>query len=189
MAIDEFADEKTLIKACVKGNKKAQFVFYKKFYGKMMAVCQRYARNDEEAKDIFHEAMMKVFTNLPKYQFSGSLEGWIRRIMINTSIDWYRKNKNTFGFVDDEEQQLEDTQIAIDDMVNSNFNVKDIMRAIQQLTPAYKAVFNLYVVEGYSHKEIAEMLQINIGTSKSNLAKAKQKLQKLLLHQYKEYTK
>ena len=108
--------------------------------------------------------------------------------MVNTSIDWYRKNKNTFGFTDDE-QQLEDTNIAIDDMVNSDFNVQDIMKAIQQLTPAYKAVFNLYVIEGYSHKEIAEMLNVNIGTSKSNLAKAKQKLQKLLANQYKEYSK
>lgn len=154
----------------------------------MMAVCKRYARDDDEAKDIFHEAMMKVFKNLHKYQFNGSLEGWIRRIMVNTSIDWYRKNKNTFGFADDE-QQIEDTQIAVDDLVNSDFNVKDIMKAVQQLTPAYKAVFNLYVIEGYSHKEIAEMLDINIGTSKSNLAKAKQKLQKLLANYYKEYSK
>jgi len=188
MATVEFEDEKTLVKACVKGNEKAQFVFYKKFYGKMMAVCKRYARDDDEAKDIFHEAMMKVFKNLHKYQFNGSLEGWIRRIMVNTSIDWYRKNKNTFGFADDE-QQIEDTQIAVDDLVNSDFNVKDIMKAVQQLTPAYKAVFNLYVIEGYSHKEIAEMLDINIGTSKSNLAKAKQKLQKLLANYYKEYSK
>tara|TARA_Y100000589_G_scaffold317298_1_gene343202 strand:+ start:134300 stop:134866 length:567 start_codon:yes stop_codon:yes gene_type:complete len=188
MANIEFEDEKTLVKACIKGNEKAQYAFYKKFYGKMMAVCKRYARDDDEAKDIFHEAMMKVFNNLPKYQFNGSLEGWVRRIMVNTSIDWYRKNKNTFGFTDDE-QQLEDTNIAIDDMVNSDFNVQDIMKAIQQLTPAYKAVFNLYVIEGYSHKEIAEMLNVNIGTSKSNLAKAKQKLQKLLANQYKEYSK
>jgi RNA polymerase sigma-70 factor (ECF subfamily) len=188
MAKEEFEDEKKLVKACVKGNEKAQFVFYKRFYGKMMAVCQRYARDDDEAKDIFHEAMMKVYKNLEKYQFNGSLEGWIRRIMVNTAIDWYRKNKNTFGFTDDE-QQIEDTNIAIDDMVNSDFNVQDIMKAIQKLSPAYKAVFNLYVVEGYSHKEIADMLNINIGTSKSNLAKAKHKLQKLLANQYQEYTK
>jgi len=141
-----------------------------------MTVCYRYSKNADDAKDLLQDGFVKVFTNLKKYNFKGSLEGWIRRIMVNTSIDFYRKNKNVF-FVDDEDGYImETTKVESAENIYSQFGVNDIMNAIQQLTPAYKAVFNMYALEGFSHKEIAEKLGINEGTSKSNLAKARRNL-------------
>jgi len=165
-----------IVKKCLKGDAVAQHQLYKAFYSKMMTVCYRYSKNADDAKDLLQDGFVKVFTNLKKYNFKGSLEGWIRRIMVNTSIDFYRKNKNVF-FVDDEDGYImETTKVESAENIYSQFGVNDIMNAIQQLTPAYKAVFNMYALEGFSHKEIAEKLGINEGTSKSNLAKARRNL-------------
>lgn len=169
-----------LVKECLKGNRKAQKEIYQLYYGKMMSVCCRYCNNKDDAKDLLQDGFLKVFNNLNKYEFKGSLEGWIRRIMVNTAIDYYRKSKDVH-FVNDEEGYILDNNNAESaDTIYSTFGVEIIMEAIQELTPVYKTVFNLYVMEGYSHKEIAEELKINEGTSKSNLAKAKRNLRDLL---------
>ena len=177
-------DQKVLndiVKRCVKGDRKAQEELYKKFYGKMMGVCYRYSNNSEEAKDALQDGFVKVFGNLKKYNFTGSLEGWIRRIIVNTAIDYYRKHKNVH-FVDDEEGFiLENSKTESPDSIYSQFGEEVIMEAIQALSPAYKTVFNLNVIEGFQHKEIAKKLGISEGTSKSNLAKAKKKLRQLLI--------
>ena len=169
-----------IVKKCVKGDRKAQQELYKIFYSKMMGVCYRYTNNAEDAKDILQDGFVKVYTNLKKYNFEGSLEGWIRRIMVNTAIDYFRKHKNVYLVNDDEGYILEHSKVESSDSIYSQFGEKEIMDAIQSLSPGYKTVFNLNVIEGYQHKEIAKKLNISEGTSKSNLAKAKHNLKKIL---------
>ncbi len=169
-----------IVKKCVKGDRKAQHELYKKFYSKMMGVCYRYTNNAEDAKDVLQDGFVKVYINIKKYNFNGSLEGWIRRIMVNTAIDYYRKNKNIFLVSDDDGYILEHNKVESPDSIYSQFGEKDIIEAIQSLSPAYQTVFNLYVIEGLQHKEIAKKLNISEGTSKSNLAKAKQNLKRIL---------
>lgn len=169
-----------LVNECVKGNRQAQKELYKMYYGKMMSVCYRYANNTDEAKDVLQDGFIKVFQHLKSYNFKGSLEGWVRRIIVNTAIDCYRKNKGVY-FVEDEDNYILDANYSESaESIYSNFGVEVIMEAIQELTPVYRTVFNLYVLEGYSHKEIADELEINEGTSKSNLAKAKRNLRQIL---------
>ena len=152
----------------------------------MMGVCYRYTNNAEDARDILQDGFVKVYSNLKKYNFKGSLEGWIRRIMVNTAIDHFRKHKNVFLVNDDDDYILENSKVEEADSIYSQFGEKIIMDAIQSLSPAYQTVFNLNVIEGYQHKEIAEKLNISEGTSKSNLAKAKQNLRKILLEKEAE---
>ena len=153
-----------------------------------MGVCYRYSNNAEDAKDLLQDGFVKVFNNLKKYNFNGSLEGWVRRIMVNTAIDHFRKNKNVFMVNDEDGFILENSKVESANTIYSQFGVEDIMEAIQSLSPAYKAVFNLNVIEGFPHKEIAEKLKISEGTSKSNLAKAKMKLRTLLEQKETNYT-
>jgi RNA polymerase sigma-70 factor (ECF subfamily) len=170
-----------IVKRCIKSDRKAQRKLYETFYSKMMSVCYRYTNNAEDARDIMQDGFIKVFSNINKYKFNGSLEGWIRRIMVNTAIDHFRKHKDVF-FVDDEEGYiLENSKVESAESIYSKFGEDVIMDAIQLLSPAYKTVFNLNVIEGFQHKEIAKKLGISEGTSKSNLAKAKMKLRTILL--------
>ncbi|MBL4755081.1 MAG: sigma-70 family RNA polymerase sigma factor [Flavobacteriales bacterium] len=166
-----------LIAGCTKGDRKCQRTVYEMFYGKMMGVCLRYTNNKEEAQDLLHDGFIKVFENIHKFNYSGSFEGWIRRIMVNTTIDHFRKNKNVFVKDIDDFNNLATEEPDVD--ILSQLRTEDIMKAVQTLSPAYRAVFGLYVIEGYSHKEVAEELGISVGTSKSNLAKAKNNLKKL----------
>lgn len=149
----------------------------------MMGVCLRYARDRDEAQDLLQDGFIKVFTKIAKYNKEGSFEGWMRRIIVNNAIDAFRKNKNTYLVTNSElvlERQQEEPDEEPDDESYHGIKADDVMAALQKLSPAYKTVFNLYVIENYSHKEIAEILSISVGTSKSNLAKAKQNLRKIL---------
>ena len=148
---------------------------YKRFAPKMYAVCLRYANNADDAQDLLQEGFIKVYRNLHRFRGEGSFEGWIRRVFVNTSIEHFRKKSAHLSSVSEkEEATIEDTDItALDTLAE-----KDIVSIIQELSPGYRTVFNLYVVEGYSHKEIGEMLGISEGTSKSQLARAKAILQK-----------
>lgn len=175
----------SIVKKCVSGDRKAQKELYKMYYSKMMNVCYRYSKKQEDAEDLLQDGFVKVFMNLKHYDFKGSLEGWIRRIIVNTAIDAFRKNKNIF-FVDDEgDYVLETSRVESSDHIYSQFGVDEIMKAIQQLSPVYKTVFNMYVIDGFQHKEIAEKLNISEGTSKSNLAKAKSNLRSILTQREK----
>lgn len=163
---------------------------YNRFAGKMYAVCLRYANNAEDAQDLLQEGFIKVFRNLHRFRAEGSFEGWIRRVFINSSIEHLRKKSLQVSKVTDkEESTIEDGDItALDSLAE-----QDIINLIQELSPGYRTVFNLYVIEGYSHKEIAEQLGISEGTSKSQLARARSILQKKVA-QYlsdtkKEYTR
>ena len=181
-----------LIDGGLKEERRAQQRVYELFYGKMMAVCLRYTKNADQAKDILQDGFIKVFKSVNKFNRAGSFEGWIRRIMVNTAIDHFRRTKNSYLLLG-EERSIEDfgDQDEEDIMAEENgedyldLKPADIINAMQKLTPAYRTVFNLYVFEELTHKEIADMLGINIGTSKSNLAKAKHNLKKFLSKEHK----
>ncbi len=174
--------EDDLIRACVRKERWAQRVIYEEYFSQMMAVCLRYAGSRDEARDILHEGFIKVFKHMDKYEPGTSLGAWIRRIMVNTAIDYYRKQVR---------RRTEDIDQAFDlsapdaDAI-SQMSEQEILEAVQQLSPVYRAVFNLYVIEGYSHREIADMLQITESTSRSNLVKARLKLQEVLMARAKE---
>lgn len=185
--LSDIGNVNKLIKGCIESDRKSQQTFYKAFYGKMLSVCMRYADNREEAKDMLHDGFIKVFASLNDFEFKGSLEGWIRKIVTNTAIDTVRKKKNFIveleenrnydHFFDDNLETKEQQEFV-------TLKAETMMLLIQKLSPMYRTVFNLYVFEDLSHKEIAEQLNINIGTSKSNYAKAKKNLIKL----FEDYT-
>ena len=179
-----------IIKGCVKGDGKCQQIIYQKFYGKMLGVCMRYSRDREEAKDTLQDGFLKVFTNIKKYEGKGAFEGWIRKIIINTALDKIRKGKQIIQYADSEyvEKNTEDVQEEENKEYN-NISKEEIMKAVQQLPIAYRTVFSMFVVDGFSHQEIADQLGINIGTSKSNLSKAKMSLKKIIEDLFKTYQK
>ena len=181
-------DQDLLIQGCIDGDRKCQQKLYETFYGKMMVVCLRYTKDQDEALDVFQEAFIKVFKNLPRYGNKGSFEGWIRRIMVNSAIDHIRKNKKLKEMVELNEEitslgEEEDTEG--EDLLDK-ISFQDLLECVQDLSPAYQSVFNMYVVDGFTHKEIANELGITEGTSKSNLAKAKMNLKKLMLEKHKD---
>lgn len=178
-------EEGDYIQACIAGEKWAQRKIYEEHYSTMFSVCLRYAVDENEAMDIVHEGFIKVFRYLEKYQPGTSLTAWIRRIMINTSIDHYRKNSK---------KRTQDIETVYDMSSNepdvvSQMSAEEILIALQSLTPSYRTVFNLYVVEGFSHKEIGKKLGITESTSRSNLVKARGKLREKLKQMNGQYGK
>jgi RNA polymerase sigma factor (sigma-70 family) len=166
--------ESDLIRGCLDKDRKMQEVLYHRFSSKMYAVCLRYCKDADDAQDLLQDGFVKIFKNLDKYRGDGSFEGWIRRIFVNTSIEHFRKSikYNTVG--DSSDVVIEDPNWnALD-----NLGEKDIIKIIQELSPGYRQVFNMYVIEGYSHKDIGDILGISEGTSKSQLARAKAILKK-----------
>lgn len=164
--------ENELIQLAVENNRQAQQKIYSQFSPKMLSVCRQYIKDIHQAEDIMITAFMKVFTNLKNFQHKGSFEGWIRRIMVNECISFIRVQKK-IKFIEEEDYFEESFN-----PVESQFSVADIQFLIDSLPDGYKIVFNLYAIEGYKHQEIAKMLQINEGTSKSQLSHARKLLQK-----------
>lgn len=164
-------EEKELIELAVENNRHAQQKIYSKFSPKMLSVCRQYIKDLHQAEDIMITAFMKVFTNLKNFKHEGSFEGWIRRIMINECISYIRVQKKV-KFIEDENYFEESFN-----NIESQFSVEDIQFLIDSLPDGYKMVFNLYAIEGYKHQEIAAMLGINEGTSKSQLSHARKMLQ------------
>lgn len=179
-----------LIAGCLKGDRRSQQAIHKMYYGKMKSVCMRYTRDSDQAMDILQEGFLKVFNNLEKFTGVGTFEGWVRRIMVNLSIDRFRKLKHDFVLlgenqsVEDWEDETIDEEIAEEDEIY-DITPEQIIDAMQQLSPAYRTVFNLYVYEDYTHQDIAEALGISVGTSKSNYAKARKNMKKLLIKNIK----
>jgi RNA polymerase sigma factor (sigma-70 family) len=155
-----------LIEGCLNKNTKAQAQLYQLYAGKLFAVCLKYSRNYAEAEDNFQEGFLLIYDKIGQYKFKGSFEGWAKRVMINHVLQQYRKTT----FLELVNDVVDDTEFEIDD---ENISLDYLLKIIQELPDRYRLVFNLYVMDDYSHKEIAEMLNINIGTSKSNLARAK----------------
>jgi len=153
-----------------------QETLYSRFAPKMYAVCLRYCGSTDDAQDLLQDGFVKVFNNLEKYRGDGSFEGWIRRIFVNTSIEHFRRKVKLATVSEAQENTIEDKEWnALDSIAE-----KDIIKIVQQLSPGYRQVFNMYVIEGYSHKEISEILGISEGTSKSQLARAKVILKKMI---------
>lgn len=165
-----------LIEGCKNNNRDAQYKLYNLLSGKMFAVCLRYAKNREVAEDILQEGFVKVFNNIDKFRAEGSFEGWVRRIIVNTAVEHYRKSAKMFMVtnIDDTNKEL------IWEETGNDLEVEDLMKLINSLSTGYRTIFNLYVIEGYSHKEIAEKLDINEGTSKSQLARARYMLMEMV---------
>lgn len=168
--------ESDFLAALARRERWAQQALYEQHYGKMMGICLRYASSRDEALDLLHESFIKIFQNIHRYQPDTSLGGWMRTIVVNTCIDHHRRNARRRT----EDLKEAQTFSAGEPDALSRLSEKEILDAVQRLSPVYRAVFNLYVVEGYSHKEIAEALQITESTSRSNLLKARCKLQEYL---------
>lgn len=168
--------ESDLIKGCIEGDPQMQRLLYDRFSSMMYGVCLRYSDNTEDANDVMQEGFIKVYKSLSKFRAEGSFEGWVRRIFINTSIEHYRKKVKLYNVSEVQENTIEDNELnALDSLAT-----KDILNIINELSPGYKQVFNMHVIEGYSHKEIAEIIGITEGTSKSQLARAKGVLKKII---------
>ncbi len=165
-----------LIRGCMESDRRMQEELYRRFSPRMYAVCLRYAGNAEEAEDILQEGFIKVFKKLDSFRNEGSFEGWIRRIFVNTAIEHFRRKKYLLPVTEKEENSIEGKYISVLDELGA----KDIMALVQELSPGYRTVFNMYVVEGYTHKEIADQLGISEGTSKSQLSRAKVILQDMV---------
>jgi RNA polymerase sigma factor (sigma-70 family) len=178
---------KEIIEGCLRNNRRSQEELFKLFYGKMLPVCMRYMPDRDSAQEVLQEGFIKVFEKLGAFDYKGSFEGWIRRIIANTAIDAIRKSKKDPYLTDNDNDfklGASDPMVEREDLEFTDLKAEIAMEAIQKLSPAYRAVFNLFVLEDYSHKEIAELLGISEGTSKSNLAKAKMNLQKILSEKF-----
>jgi len=170
--------DEQLVKECVSGNAIAQKKFYDLFAKKMMGVCMRYTNNHEEAQDVLQDGFIKIFGKLRDYESKGSLEGWVRRIMVNTALDQYRKNKKHQNDVD---VDVVGYKIETNDFIVETITAEDLLKIIQAIPEGYRIVFNLFAIEGYSHKEIAERLGVTESTSKSQYSRAKSLLRKLMI--------
>src|SRR6059058_6403943 len=149
---------------------------YQRYAPKMYGVCLRYAGSVEEAEDILQEGFIKIFNKIGSFRSEGSFEGWIRRIFVNTAIEHFRKKIRLQPITENEEETVEGKYLSVLDSLAE----KDIIQLVQQLSPGYRTVFNMYVIEGYTHRQIAEALGISEGTSKSQLSRAKMILQDLV---------
>ena len=165
-----------LIENCKINDTKAQGELYKLFSSKLFSVCLKYSKNYAEAEDNLQDAFLTIFDKIEQFTSKGSFEGWLKRITINTVLQKYRSEK-VFDIVN--EDNVEDVEIEVDE---DDISIDYLLQIIQELPDRYRLVFNLYVLDGYSHKDIASMLEINIGTSKSNLARARQILKKTIEH-------
>ncbi len=173
--------DKALIEGCVKENKLCQKELFLRYAGKMLTVCRRYARHQLEAEDILQDAFIKVFDKIDQFKFNGSFEGWIRRIVVNTALKNHQKSsfqKEQIGLEDYEENSLEPS-------VYAQLHEEELLNLIASLPDGYRIVFNLYVMEGFSHKEIAETLKIQEATSRSQLLKARKMLQSKVVNMQK----
>lgn len=171
--------DEELVRGCVEGKSKFQQALYTKFAPVMKGVCIRYSDTVEEAEDILQDGFIKVYLNLKNFRLDGSLEGWVRRIMVNTALNYYRaKQKSSYhANIDEIVESVEDVRIDNYDKLNT----KVLLQMIEELPPGYRMVFNMFEIEGYSHKEIADELNVSVNTSKSQLLKARRSLQQKII--------
>lgn len=170
--------EAELIKGCIRKNAACEKELFERYAGRMLGVCHRYARNTEDAEDILQDGFIKVFNKIGQYKSEGSFEGWIRKIMVNTALKKYTVSRYHKEFATPEIK--ENAQFSADAHAYGQLSEKDLMQLINGLPDGYRIIFNMYVIEGYQHEEISGMLGIQPGTSRSQLVKARQMLQKQL---------
>lgn len=174
-----------IIRGCQAGDPRAQKELYILFKDKMFGICIRYAGNYDDAQDIVHDGFVKIFMKIGQFRFEGSFEGWIRRIMVNTALEKYRMQCQIININD----YTKEFEAADSSDFSSEISARELARFVQELSPRYRMVFNLYAIEGYSHKEISGMLDISEGTSKSNLSRARAILQEKVRKYFKQTTK
>ncbi len=172
----EFTTEQSFIEGCRKKDSNCQKLLYKHFFAYAMKICLRYAPDRDEAVEIVNDGFMKVFTKINTYNSDYAFKTWLGKIMINTAIDYYRSGLKKMQMEDLEKAK----DIGANDFVFSNLYYEDLIKMVQKLSLAYRTVFNLFVIDGFSHEEIAEKLSITVGTSKSNLFKARLHLKEML---------
>jgi RNA polymerase sigma factor (sigma-70 family) len=165
-----------IIKGCLAGNRRDQELLYRRHASKLYAVCLQYSGNDEEARDVLQEGFIKIFENLHNYKFEGSFEGWMRRITVNTALEKFRSKSNLYRV--DDIDTIQEPGVDPDNEDYAGLEAADLLGLIRELPPKYRMVFNLFAIEGYSHKEISKLVNISEGTSKSNLARARMILQR-----------
>ena len=173
---NQMISDNDLIRGCIEGERKMQEELYQRYASKMFGVCLRYAGNTEEGEDILQEGFIKVFKKIGSFRGEGSFEGWVRRIFVNTAIEHFRRKTYLQPITEREEETVKGDYTSVLDTLAE----KDIINLVQQLSPGYRTVFNMYVVEGYTHKQIGDILGISEGTSKSQLSRAKSILQDLV---------
>ena len=176
MSTSESHDEISLIKACSNGDSKAFRKIYEIHSGTMYSICLRYMNNEDEAKDALQEGFIKVFKNISKFKFTGSFEGWMKRIFVNSSIELIRKRKMHLDL-----SELNSNELPLTAKIETgSMDAEKMMTLVQQLPEGYRTVFNMFIVDGYSHKEISDYLEISESTSKTQLFKARKQLQEWL---------
>lgn len=176
MAIKADITERDLVQRCLAGDMKSQQQLYSKYGSVLFAICMRYAGNKENAQDLLQEAFIKIFDGLKYFRFEGSFEGWMKRVAVNTCLDFNKKLK-TEPF----NEELEDhVHLGLGETISASLNANDLILLLQKLPAGYRTVFNLYAVEGFSHHEIGANLGISENTSKTQLFKARKMLQQML---------
>jgi len=174
--VNALSEIKEIIKGCLAGDRRDQEILYRRHASKLYAVCLQYSGNDEEARDILQEGFIKIFENLKNYKHEGSFEGWMRRITVNTALEKFRSRHNLYRV--DDIDSIQEPDAEPDNQDYAGLEANDLLGIIRELPPKYRMVFNLYAIEGYSHKEIGVMMNISEGTSKSNLSRARDILQR-----------
>jgi RNA polymerase sigma factor (sigma-70 family) len=167
---------KEIINGCLAGNRRDQELLYRRYAAKLYSVSLQYSGNDEEARDILQEGFIKIFENLGSYKHEGSFEGWMRRITVNTALEKFRSRHSLYRV--DDIDQIKEPDAEPDNQDYAGLEANDLLEIIRELPPKYRIVFNLFAIEGYSHKEISRMANISEGTSKSNLSRARVILQR-----------
>jgi RNA polymerase sigma-70 factor (ECF subfamily) len=165
-----------LMEGCLRDDRKSQELLYRQFFGFAMAICLRYAHSNDEATQLVNDGFLKVFTKADQYDPTKPFKAWLRRVMVNTSLDYYRQNLKRYYHDEISEQH----QLESDYRADHDLDYQTLLSFVQELSPAYRTVFNMYVIDGFSHEEIAKKLNISIGTSKGNLSRARENLRKML---------
>lgn len=179
-------NEAQIIRQCLKNNPKAQKLLYEKYASILLGICMRYAKDRSEAEDILQEGFLKIFLHINQFSGTASFEGWMKRIIVNTAITYYHKNiKHRYH---DDIDEINDSKVASTGAYDSEFTRDELLHVIRKLPDGYRVVFNLYAIEGYKHKEIAEILNIDMNTSKSQYSRAKRIIQHKLNELSKEKT-
>ncbi len=174
-------DEEAMINGCIRADRAAQRALYEHFCRKMLVVCLRYSKSQQEAEDILQEAFIKIFDHIKHFRRECPLEGWIRRIIVNTALNYNRSKLYLYPALD-----LDDIEQPVDESITlADFHFEELLAMVQQLAPRYQVVFNLYAIEGYSHREISQLLDISEGTSKSQYARARVILQQMITEKQK----
>ena len=170
----EVIDEKALVKGCLRGDSLSQEKLFKLYYGLMLGICLRYTTNRSDAKEILQEGFIKIFNKLELFEFKGTLLSWMKKVMVNTAIDRYRSKKIEPVFV-----EIKDN-LEFNEDILTQLHKEELLNELVHLPEGYRLIFNLYVIEGFSHREIAEKLNITEGTSKSQLYKAREYLKQII---------